>query len=330
MKVVIHRYNSICEPDYIRAFQSIGLTLIEDREEMTRKQIPGDERVETMARLILENSPLFVFTIDFFPYISDICEKLHVFYLSVSVDCPVEEIYDRAIRNSMNRVFLFDRDQYLSVCDENPECIFHLPLGADVDRIDSEIGVFDGNVTYEYDLSFVGSLYNEAHRRPQDELICKDRTELLNALAAGLAEYGVHLFTRSDTSGLSGVVCHGGVHTHKEMPAVFRHSRINLHTTMRDIHTGLPQRVWDILASGGFLLSDAQAEIPEYLEIGRHLDVYESADEAVEKARYYLTHEDERIAIALAGYEEVKAHHRVIDRVITMIKFILGDRDAGK
>lgn len=325
MNVVIHRYNSICEPDYIRAFKSIGLAVIEDRAEMTRKVIPGEERVETMARLILENRPLFVFTIDFFPYISDICEKLHVFYLSVSVDCPVEEIYDRAIRNSMNRVFLFDRDQYLSVRDENPDCIFHLPLGTDVDRIDSEIGVYDGDETCEYDVSFVGSLYNEAHRKPQDALTSRDRTNLLNTLAAGLQGHDVHLFTRSDTSVLNGVICHGGVHTHKEMPAVFRHSRINLHTTMRDIHTGLPQRVWDIMGSGGFLLSDAQDEIPEYLEIGRHLEVYESADEAVEKAKYYLLHEDERRSIAFAGYEEVKAHHKVMDRVITMISLIVGN-----
>ena len=329
MKVVFHRYNNICEPDYIRAFHTIGLEVIEDREEMTRKSIPGDERVETMARLVLENRPLFVFTINFFPYISDICERLHVFYLCVSVDCPVVEIYDRAIRNSMNRVFLFDRDQYLSVRDENPACIFHMPLGADVDRIDSEIGAFGGEETYDYDVSFVGSLYNEAHRTPKDALTCKDRTDLLNTLAAGLQGYEVHLFTRSDTSSLSGVVCHGGVHTHREMPAVFRRSMIDLHTTMREIHTGLPQRVWDILASGGFLLSDAQAEIPEYLEIGKHLDVYESAEEAVEKARYYLTHDDERRAIALAGYEEVKAHHRVIDRVIAMISAVVSDPRAS-
>ena len=325
---MIHRYNSICEPDFIRAFQAIGLTVIEDREEMTRKEIPGDERVETMARLILENRPLFVFTINFFPYISDICEKLHLFYVAVSADCPVEEIYDRAIRNSMNRVFLFDRAQYLSVCDENPAGVFHLPLGADVERINGEIGDFaeqEGTLQYDYDLSFIGSLYNEETRLPSDAETREDRIGLLNTLAAGLPADSVHLFTRSDPSALHGVVCHGGVKTHVEMPAVFRRSRVNIHTTMRGIRTGLPQRVWDILASGGFLLSDAQEEIPEYLEIGKHLDVYRTPEEALEKTRYYLAHEDERRAIARAGYEEVKAHHKVIDRVVTMIRTIVGE-----
>jgi hypothetical protein len=327
MNVVIHRYNSICEPDYIRAFKQIGLTVIEDREEMTRKSIPGDERVETMARLILENRPLFVFTINFFPYISEICERLKVFYLCVSADCPVEEIYDPAIRNSMNRVFLFDRAQYLSVCGENPAGIFHLPLGADVERIEEEIGAFEDfarDPQYDYDVSFIGPLYNEPTRKPEDRGTSEDRISLLNGLAAGLPEAGVHLFTRSDTDALTGVHCHGGVKTNAEMPTVFRTSRINLHTTMRGIKTGLPQRVWDILGSGGFLLSDAQEEIPEYLTVGKHLDVYENREEAEDKAGYWLSHEEERRQIARAGYEEVRAHHKVLDRVIAMIGHVVG------
>ena len=122
-----------------------------------------------------------------------------------------------------------------------------------------------------------------------------------------------------------GVVCHGGVSTAEEMPRVFRRSRINLNHTMRAIRTGLPQRIWDVLGCGGFLLSNAQAEIPDFLEIGKHLDVYESVPELIEKARYYLVHEDERREIAMTGYLEVREHHNIMQRVTQMLRLILGE-----
>ena len=388
MNIIIHRYNSICEPDYIRAFKTIGLDVIEDTEEMVNKSISAQRRVDTMAELILTHRPLFVFSINYFPYISMVCEKLHVTYVSVSVDCPVDEIYDISIRNSCNRIFLFDRAQYLSVKDENPTGIFHLPLGVDAERSDGEIRELR-DVNYDYDISFIGSLYNEkdhyanlalpeANRERFDALINEqfphpglslieekltakdaevfkkldpdfpdskycihnmdithitdhylsyhlthmDRVILLNHLAKELPEYKVHLFTRSNTDELKNVVCHGGVSSHVEMPRIFRTSRININTTMRAIRTGLPQRIWDVLGSGGFLLTNAQSEIPEFLQVGTHLDVYETKEELTEKCRYYLTHDDERREIAMNGYQAVKKDHTVLNRVISMISII--------
>ncbi len=401
MNIIIHRYNSICEPDYIRAFKAIGLDVIEDTEEMVNKSITAKRRVDTMTDLILTHRPLFVFSINYFPYISMVCDKLNVTYVAVSVDCPVEEIYDISIRNSCNRIFLFDRAQYLSVKDENPKGIFHLPLGVDVSRIDGEIGELTPAVTgdrnipaaehndYDYDISFIGSLYNEkdpyaalplsaTDRAHFDELVDEqfpipglsqleerltthdteiikkadpdfsvsryciknmdiphtidhylgyhlthlDRVATLNHLAMELPEYKLHLFTRSDTKGLKNIICHDGVSSHTEMPKVFRKSRINLNTTMRPIRTGLPQRIWDILGSGGFLLSNYQSEIPGHLQIGTHLDVYETKEELTEKCRYYLTHEEERQQIAMNGYLTVKKDHTVQNRVISMISAI--------
>lgn len=398
MKIIIHRYNSICEPDFIEAFQTLGIEVIEDREEMTRKSIPTQERVETIGRLILEQRPLFVFTINFFPYISLVCERLKVPYVCVSVDCPVSEIYNNEIRNGCNRVFLFDYQQFESVHEENPACIYHLPLGVNVERIDRTIGDYPGFLEktkqedrYRYDISFVGSLYTEKDPyaalplSPRDrgyfdgliaaqmqlpglELLDEtvgereaeimkaadsnffssalsiknmdhftvvnqylghhisalERLKLMEILPKYLPEARTHLFTLSDGSGLKGVKCHGGVSSLYEMPEVFRRSRINLNHTMRPIRTGLPQRIWDILGCGGFCLTNAQAEIPEFLEVGKHLETYETWGELVEKANYYLTHEEEREAIARAGYEEVKARHTVMHRVSEMIRIILG------
>ena len=68
------------------------------------------------------------------------------------------------------------------------------------------------------------------------------------------------------------VIVHGGVDTLKEMPKVFRQSKINLNLSTRSIKTGIPQRVWDILGAGGFLITNYQNELNKYFEIEKNGD----------------------------------------------------------
>ncbi|MCR5618908.1 MAG: DUF3880 domain-containing protein [Lachnospiraceae bacterium] len=160
MKVLFYRYNSICEPDFISAFKKTGLEVAEITEEMKRKDIPAEERARILLEGIAEHRPLFVFSIDYFPFISIVCERAGVIYAALSVDCPVAEIYDPAVRKSCNRLFLFDINQYKSVADENPGNIRYMPLGAAVERFDA----LPFPEMYEYPVSFIGSLYNEKDR----------------------------------------------------------------------------------------------------------------------------------------------------------------------
>lgn len=415
MNIIFHRYNSICEPDFLDAFKTIGIDVIEDADEIRDKNIPLEKKVETLGNMILTHKPVFVFSINFFPYISMVCEKLNVLYLCVSVDCPVVELYSNMIKNKCNRVFLFDYAQYEEIHALNPECVFHMPLGVNVDRLDKVIGAPDwdgagrnkiasdsaigktGESYYKYDVSFIGSLYNEKNKYadiyPQlpdrykgmcdglltaqellngqeilekavsaelidaikkadsafyssdkncvntdafvtvnhylsTELTVRDRLNLMYVLSEGLRDSAqVHLFTRSDLTDLKAanapIIYHDGAESLKEMPEIFRRSKINLNPTMRSIKMGLPQRIWDVLGAGGFLLTNYQAEIPEYFEIGTHLEAYETIEEAYEKITYYLEHEDERLEIAMNGYELIKSKHKVVDRVVEMIKTIM-------
>ena len=57
-------------------------------------------------------------------------------------------------------------------------------------------------------------------------------------------------------------------------------------------------------------------------EIGRELETYESMEELEHKVRYYLSHENERIEIALNGYEKVAALHTYEIRVAEMIRVL--------
>lgn len=161
--------------------------------------------------------------------------------------------------------------------------------------------------------------YLTAHQYIGIKLAAVERERTLRRLSE---HFQVNLYTRSDASHLPGVQCKGPALTLTQMPRIFHASRINLNITMRPIETGLSQRIWDVLGCGGFLLTNWQAEIPEYFEIGRELETYESMEELEQKVQYYLTHEDERVEIALGGYEKVARLHTYELRVAEMIRIL--------
>ena len=174
MNILFYRYGSICEPDLIDAFKSLQITVIEEDTEIYQKSIEPDVRISRLAEQLLTHQISFVFSINFFPYISEICQRLNIIYACLSVDCPVLELFSRSIRNSYNRIFLFDYHQYEQFKDENPDCIFYLPLGANTDRWDECLSSLptEGDDRWKYDISFIGSLYNE--KSPYDHLPLSD------------------------------------------------------------------------------------------------------------------------------------------------------------
>lgn len=110
-----------------------------------------------------------------------------------------------------------------------------------------------------------------------------------------------------------------------EMPKVFYLSKINLNITSRSIESGIPLRVWDIMAVGGFCLTNYQQELEEYFEIGKDLEVFHDLDELEEKIAYYLQHEDQRIRIAMNGYKKVKSIHTIQARLKYVLAKIWND-----
>ena len=116
--------------------------------------------------------------------------------------------------------------------------------------------------------------------------------------------FHVNVYSNSNVSDLVRVRYCGSVDYWSEMPKVFSASRINLNFTIPNIKSGIPLRIWDILGSGGFLMTNFQAELPLYFTEGEDLVCFDGIDDLCEKTNYYLTHEDERLQIAKNGYEK--------------------------
>ncbi len=163
MEVLFYRYNSICEPDIIAILRRLGHAVSEITEEMTNKSIGAKAQMDLVAQALKKKPCQAVFSINFFPIVSEVCNIFHIPYACWVVDCPVMELYSHSIRNPWNRIFLFDYAMYEEFHPQNPQGIFYLPLGADYGRLDSLLAdaTEADREKYSADVSFVGSLYTE-------------------------------------------------------------------------------------------------------------------------------------------------------------------------
>ena len=400
MDILFYQYGSICEPDVLSAFEKMGFSVHSCDAEVYNKHMTTEQRLNAVSKILCAHPIQFIFSINFFPFLSEICKKLGLLYVCWSVDCPVLELFSNSVHNECNRIFLFDYNQYLTIHPQNPDCIFYLPLATNVTRWDELLQNIskDDIQKYSSDISFVGSLYHEKSPlsplygtdsapspnpislpefwmgyvdglcnsqlkvygynfledaispefiaelkkhfpdfyKPENTFTDTDayvaanyylgmhvseqeRIRVLNTLAVS---HHVTVYTRSNTSLLEGVDCRGGVSTHAEMPKIFHCSKINLNITIKSIQSGLSLRVWDVLGCGGFLLTNYQTEIPEYFEIGKDLDCYESMADLKAKAAYYLKHDDIRKEIAESGYSKIKQFHTYEARIAAMLKIV--------
>ena len=187
MNVLVYRYGSICEPDIIEAFQKLQLNVIEETTEVNQKNLLPSDQVRLIKQALDEYHPMFVFSINFFPAIADICHIYGTKYLCWTVDCPVLELFSKSVQHSTNRIFLFDRVQYERIYPYNPEGIFYLPLAAATERFDKVVADITNSDIEKFssDISFVGSLYVE--KNPLRTLK-KDLPEFITGYIDGVVE----------------------------------------------------------------------------------------------------------------------------------------------
>lgn len=393
MNILFYRYNSICEPDIISVLGRLGHKVTEITDEMTDKGLtPGQQARIMQAALMGEARYDMVFSVNFFPAVSEVCNIVRLPYVGWIVDSPVMELYSRSLRNRWNRIFMFDRAMYEEFYPKNPEGIFYMPLASDTERLDGVIASItrEDRERFGAEVSFIGSLYTEkcpynrmknsdsylkgfldglieaqlrvygynfleecltdglveafkkevpfyefpenaerndraamAHLYLGNKVTEQERLRLLGSISES---FRLDLYTGSDAALLPRVNFRGLAKTMTEMPKIFNLSKINLNFTSKPIRTGLPQRIWDILGAGGFVLTNYQSELPEYFEIGRELEVFSDESELLDKIGYYLSHEELRKEIAFNGYKRAKEEHSLELRLGRLLELARGIR----
>lgn len=195
MNVLVYRYGSICEP-IISGFETLGFKVSQITNEITNKNLTWSESTKIVSEFLLNHPQDFVFSINFFPQLSEVCNIFHIRYVTWIVDSPVMELYTAPIKNSWNRVFIFDHEQYNDIAPFNPTCVFHFPLAVNIMQKQSVISNATSTMRNKFksQVSFVGSLYTE--KCPFDKL--KNASAYLigyldGIMAAQLKIYGSYL-----------------------------------------------------------------------------------------------------------------------------------------
>lgn len=400
MKILFIEWASFGNADMKDAFAREGHQVVSFP--FSNKDARRDAEIESaLAGKLREAVPDVVFSFNYFPLVSNVCKREGLPYISWIYDSPYVMLYSYTAINPCNTIYVFDRALCREFNEAGIKTVHYLPMAANTDRLDrlaplpacstataapGTSGVHTApqiaGGPFLYDVSFVGSLYNESHNffdrmenlspyakgyleglmqaqmhvqgynfiqeslspimeelyqaLPMDPnpdgvetreylyaqyVINRKLTglERLRLLTAVTKRRTLDLFTIDPAFSLPNLRNHGTTDYYSEMPLVFKQSRINLNISLRSIKSGIPLRAFDIMGSGGFLLSNYQEDFLENFTPGVDFEYYESEDDLLQKADYYLSHEDERIAIAKNGHDKVAAAHTYRDRVREML-----------
>lgn len=209
MNILFYRYGSICEPDIIASFKHLGFNITEDTREVYNKQLLPSDCIKGLNELLKQDTYSFIFSINFFPSVSDVCNIWGIPYLCLIADSPVLELFSTSLANPCNKVFLFDRQLYNDFHHINPDGIFHIPLATNVrdNYATATMASAADRARFSSDISFIGSLYSEKCLYNQITLPEKMRGYVDGLIEAQLLVYGYNFIEECVTPELIEAFC---------------------------------------------------------------------------------------------------------------------------
>ena len=169
MHILMYRWKAYNYRDIEQTFLLLGHTVDNIEQELGSYDVsPEFERV--IEEKIRGTHYDMVFTVNYFPLISNVCERTGVKYVSWTCDNPLISMYHESVFHACNYIFTFDKTNYLEFRGMGVKHIWYLPLAVDTERMDALLWAPEKperrNATqdsemrkYRGDVAFVGSLY---------------------------------------------------------------------------------------------------------------------------------------------------------------------------
>lgn len=191
------------------------------------------------------------------------------------------ELYDELAKMDAT-VFIWDRD-FLKDFKKS----FYLPLAVDYSKYLTD---FSG---YKYDITFVGRPLSDYRQRILCDLVKAFKNKLsifsyekhfLQSIEdikskKLLDEYELEIYSKS---------WKGFIQSEKELAEIYNSSKINLNITIQG-KSSINYRVFEVLASGGFLLTDEKEDLKKYFQISKHLETYKDSADLIDKTEFYMS-----------------------------------------
>lgn len=169
MHILMYRWKAYNYRDIEQTLLLLGHTVDNIEQELGSYDVsPEFERV--IEEKIRGTHYDMVFTVNYFPLISNVCERTGVKYISWTCDNPLISMYHESVFHACNYIFTFDKTNYLEFRGMGVKHIWYLPLAVDTERMDALLGAPEEAgrrkatqdpemQKYRGDVAFVGSLY---------------------------------------------------------------------------------------------------------------------------------------------------------------------------
>lgn len=154
-------WNVFGKEDIIECYNKLGYNVVSvDTNKIMDRTNP---EFDTLFDSYMKEKYDYVFSINYFPIVSNNCKKHNIKYISVVYDSPLVSLYSYSILNDCNYIFIFDSSLYNEFKNGGINTVYYMPLAVNIDRLDNMTCSEDAAEKLKCDVSFLGSMYDEKY-----------------------------------------------------------------------------------------------------------------------------------------------------------------------
>jgi spore maturation protein CgeB len=176
------------------------------------------------------------------------------------------------------------------------------------------------------------ALDSEEERLACESLLTWEATRQYRSSCVG-ALAGFNAVVAGDPEGWNGVFrtgeCRSGsvrllprLDYYRDLPVFYPMSAVNLNCTSRQMKGAVNQRVFDVPACGGFVLTDRRAQLGALFEPGLEVAVYDTPEDIAGLAKSYLQDGAARERISSAARRRILAEHTYEHRLTRLLRIM--------
>ncbi len=154
-RILVFCWSNALSEDCIRTLEELGYPccVLWGRP---KDYLRDEELMARVESLLAEGDFCAIFSLNYFPFLSDLAMTREILYLSWVYDSPMLTLEALNLSNPSNRVFIFDYLLYEKYRRLGVDTVYYLPLPCNVRRLDQ---VVSGLSNFLYDMTFLGNLY---------------------------------------------------------------------------------------------------------------------------------------------------------------------------
>jgi len=230
-----------------------------------------------------------------------------------NIVCYFADEPENKIKNFNTKVYIWDEE--LTTKFKNAK---YLPLAVNPKKYKA---AFSG---YKYTITFVGEPLGDLRQKILCGLIkiYQNKVNIFceeNAFKKSIEEIkGKNLLDEGDLEIYS--KCHRGfLQNTQELANIYNSSKININIT-RSGKNSINYRVFEVLASCGFLITDEREDIDNYFKVSKHLETYKNIADLTDKIDFYIKNLNIAQRVAQSGRFEALANNTYSARARIILK----------